>query len=605
MKFILPFFVRPRHLKFRTKLIISYIILITIPLGIMGYKYYSTSLAVLSEFARENIHSVVKQNNQIIDAELSKAEESSLAMIADQDLFYEYQNAKQDDEYSMINMEKKITKIFNKYFSEYKNIYSVHLVTSYFNFGTATLIPYQNFRQTDLYREAIRADGGLQWIPTYDFTEMFDQDYLKTANIDYRHLFSAVRQIKVFHIDNGIVTTPDRSVELPILVVNYEPDLYKKRFESSLPFKGSFFFVADKQGDIIAHSDQSKLTSNDTTVWLNEITEKRSGSSFVEIDGKKMIVCYDTSQVTGWISAVVISPEELMGSFIPEIKSYTFYIAIALVAISLIFAFLISGSITKPIRKLLQAIKKMGEGDFDNKIPVSDKSEMGYLINKFNHMNGKIDLLIEENYKVKIREKEAEIMALNIQLNPHFLYNTLNIINWMAIENKQKEISKMIIILSAMLQYTSQNHHDMGDFRADLEWLQNYIYIIDNRFEGKFTVHYDIEPELLDERVPKLFLQPFVENSIIHGFADMESGGQIHIIGWSEGDNRYFSVEDNGKGISDEKITDTMHNERKSIGIQNVDKRIKLIYGDNYGVSIKSQSYEGTIVMIVLPRINK
>ncbi|MFC5469208.1 sensor histidine kinase [Cohnella suwonensis] len=598
---------RLRYPSFRTKLVLSYIILITIPLSIMGYKYYHSSKNAVSDFARQNIYSIVKQNNQIVDGELGKVADRSLGMIADQELYAEYKNVQKDDGYSVINMEKKISKIITRYFSEYNNIYSIHLMTSYNNIGTASLIPYQNFYETKLYREAERLDGGLGWIPTYDFTSMFNLDYLQKENIDYNHLFSAVRKLKLFKMNNSELTSLDGTAELPTLVVNYDPSFYATVFESSMPNDGSYFFVTSKEGDIIAHSDKSKIATRETPPWLAHIADQASGSEFIDIDGKKMIVCYDTSRVTGWISAIVVSPEALMSSFTPEIQSYTVYIALILVTISLLFAFLISGSITKPIHKLLQAIKKMGQGDFDSRIPGSDRSEMGYLIRKFNQMNDKINLLIEENYKVTIREKEAEIMALNVQMNPHFLYNSLNIINWMAIENNQKDISKMLVSLSSMLQYTSQNLQELTSFSSDLEWLQHYIFIIQNRFEGKFDVQYDIDPELAREKVPKLFLQPFVENAILHGFALMDEGGWIRISGRIEGKDCIYTVEDNGIGFDPDTtvLTTVGADERESIGIQNVDKRIKLIYGGQYGVAIRSSKGEGTIVKIVLPKTNK
>ncbi|GJM69152.1 hypothetical protein HMSSN036_13680 [Paenibacillus macerans] len=202
----------------------------------------------------------------------------------------------------------------------------------------------------------------------------------------------------------------------------------------------------------------------------------------------------------------------------PEIKSYTFYLALFLLIFSLLLALMFANSITRPIHQLLRAIKKTGEGEFDTRVPVESYNEMGLLIHKFNQMNAKIKNLIEENYKVKLREKETQIMSLNIQLNPHFLYNTLNIMNWTALENDQKELSRMIVSLSAMLQYTSENSRDTGDLAEDLNWLRHYLFLTNERFEGKFTVTYDISPELYSYQVPKLFLQPFVENAIVHGF---------------------------------------------------------------------------------------
>jgi two-component system sensor histidine kinase YesM len=279
-------------------------------------------------------------------------------------------------------------------------------------------------------------------------------------------------------------------------------------------------------------------------------------------------------------------------------------LAVALLLFSLLLAFIFANSVIRPIHQLLQAIKKTGEGEFDTRIPVESYNEMGLLIHKFNQMNVKINNLIEENYKVKLREKETEIMSLNIQLNPHFLYNTLNIMNWTALENNQRELSRMIVSLSSMLHYTSENSQDTGDLAEELNWLKHYIFITNQRFEDRFTVEYDIAPELYAYRVPKLFLQPFVENAIVHGFSRLHSGGRITIRGWMAGEARKFTVEDNGTGIPPGKLEQLIKLEGDSIGIRNVDKRIKLIYGDAYGITLTSAEGEGTIVNINLPISN-
>lgn len=247
----------------------------------------------------------------------------------------------------------------------------------------------------------------------------------------------------------------------------------------------------------------------------------------------------------------------------------------------------------------------MGEGKFSTKVQVNRNDEIGNLIKKFNEMDDKISTLIEENYISSIREKEAIIMSLNIQLNPHFLYNTLNIINWIAIENNEKEISKMIISLSSMLRYTAHNNEEISDFKKDLEWLKKYIYIMQNRFENKFNVFYEIDEDVEFYKVPKLFLQPFVENSIIHGFSMIDSGGSLKITGRLEGEMVYFSVEDNGRGMDNKRIKEVMETNTDNIGIRNVNNRIKLIYGDKYGVTIQSEINRGTRITINLPKSEK
>jgi two-component system sensor histidine kinase YesM len=221
-----------------------------------------------------------------------------------------------------------------------------------------------------------------------------------------------------------------------------------------------------------------------------------------------------------------------------------------------------------------------------------------------NYMSSKIKNLIRENYEVKIREKEATIGALTLQLNPHFLYNTINIINWIAIRNKQNDISKMLISLSYMLNYTVRTKQDIVRFSDDLEWMEKYLYIMSIRFEGKFTIEYDIDPEVLSAKVPKLFLQPIIENVFTHAFDSMDKDGVVKISARADGNLVSFLIEDNGKGICKDDIDTILNSPREdnlSIGISNVNRRIKIIYGEEYGIKIEPSVSGGTKVIIVFP----
>ncbi|MCM3698812.1 sensor histidine kinase [Paenibacillus macerans] len=595
---------RLKDLRYRTKLFLSYALIITIPLGILSSKYYFSSREFVSEFARQNLYSIVKQNNEIIDAELARVEESSLALIAEQMLYEQYLHANPKDEYSMITMEKKVSRALNKYFPDLQDMYSLHLITSYSNIGptgASALIPYENFNETSLYQAAVKGDGGLAWVPTFSFAQMFKQEINSSNPPEYFRLLAGVRLLKLFKINNGEVIELQGKAELPVLVITYKPDYYRARFENALPSAGAAFFIVSPGGEVVAGTDMKRTYAAGKPDWLEEMTRLKSGTLTMMEDGQPLIVCFDTSEETGWISAVTISPEALGAVFLPDIRSYTFYLTLLLLIVSLLLALVFANSITRPIHQLLRAIKKTGEGEFDTRIPVESYNEMGLLIHKYNQMNVKIKNLIEENYKVKLREKETQIMSLNIQLNPHFLYNTLNIMNWTALEHEQKELSRMIVSLSAMLQYTSENSRDIGDLAEDLNWLRHYIFLTNERFEGKFTVTYDISPELYTYKVPKLFLQPFVENAIVHGFSRLHTGGRIMIRGRVEGGERVFTVEDNGIGIPAHRLEQLSEMQSGSIGIHNVDKRIKLIYGEAYGISITSQEGEGTTVHIRLP----
>lgn len=593
-----------KNLKFRTKLVLFYITLLIIPIVFIGLRYYYISMDVVSDLVSKNVYEIVKKNNQIIDVKLSKIEENSLAMTVDQDLFKTFNEAKN---LNILQMDRQVTKVINKYFTQSPDVYSVQIVTSYYTFGNnLSLITGENFENSKLKAYAKEAGGKLRWIPTYDFTVMFGYNEFKNIELPGdRYIFSAVRQINSFYLDNGVFSVLDRGIEIPVLIVNFSERLFQNVFQNSIPIDGIQYFVISEDGNIVFHNDREKLATAEKPDWLGEVSSKGSGTGFINIDGKKNIICYDKSKVTGWISVAIIPAGKIMGNIVPVMRSSTIFIAIIFAVISLFLGVLVSGKISKPIKKLVKAMESMGEGNFDTRIQVESRDELGYLIEKFNSLNEKVKKLIDENYKVRIREKEAEIMALNLQLNPHFLYNTMNVINWMAIEAGQENISNVIVNLCDMLIYSLKNKKDVMPFEDDLKWLESYLSIMSNRFEDKFIVQFHIDPMTYKCEVPKLFLQPFIENSIIHGFEYIESGGIIKITSRIDGYVIHFYIEDNGIGMKPEEIEEVMNTERSSIGVRNVDKRIKLLYGEGYGVQIKSQYGAGTKVLITIPTKNQ
>lgn len=588
----------------KQKLNITYIILIVIPIIIMTAVYYKISSDIIIKNAEDSSLKIVKNNNSLINLKLNKIVESSDAITLDNDLYDIVHDYKESSASQLIALDKKINSILFKYFNN-SDVYSSHIITSYYNFGSGEIpIPKNYFYTSKLYKIAQESNGSLTWVPTYKFTDVYNSKELEDMDIEYRYLFSAVKIMNNLNRDNIRFDDLDENTEKPLLIINFKPNLFKNIVESNSQYKEFQYFIFSSMGDIVYSTNSSDLATRKKPMWLEEIAENKSGKIKKDIDGKKMIICYETIESTGWISAVVIPVDSILIE-LASMRYFILFLGIILIILASICASFISKSITRPIDKLLVAIKKMGEGKFSTKVQVNRNDEIGNLIKKFNEMDDKISTLIEENYISSIREKEAIIMSLNIQLNPHFLYNTLNVINWIAIENNEKEISKMIISLSSMLRYTAHNNEEISDFKKDLEWLKKYIYIMQNRFEDKFNVFYEIDEDVEFYKVPKLFLQPFVENSIIHGFSMIDSGGSLKITGRLEGEMVYFSVEDNGRGMDNKRIKEVMETNTDNIGIRNVNNRIKLIYGDKYGVTIQSEINRGTRITINLPKSEK
>ncbi|OXM83819.1 sensor histidine kinase [Paenibacillus rigui] len=595
--------------KFRTKVLIFYAAFIVIPFILISFNYYRTSSNIILTNSGNSMLEVVKKNIQFTDMAMEEIRQRSLSLLADPDLYRVFNREQPPQEpLELLEMDRKVSDILNKYYYFDTYIDSVQLVTSYYSFGNVstvtsrpTLISVRPGMLTGskIYQQAIHANGKLIWFPTYDFSKQFHQDELAAMDPRYRFVFSAARMMKSSIVEGGVFKVWSQQVEVPMLLINFNESFFRN-VRSELHIKDSYMYVLSGDGTVIAHPDMDLLTQQESSDWLKQAVANKEGTVISSINGEKMFICYATSDVTGWMSVLVIPYDQLIRN-LKLIDTSSLYITLILLVLSVYLAYVLSGWLTKPMKKLLIGFHMTGNGDFTTKIAEPDDLEFGIVIKKFNSMNDRIHELIKENYEVKLREKEAELMALNLQLNPHFLYNTLNVINWMALDKDQEEISRMLVSLSLMLQYAVRNKEEEVAFRDDLVWLQSYIHIMENRYMGIFKVEYELDAIPSEAKVPKMFLQPFVENAIIHGFSYHAEGGLIHISGQRVEENLVFTIRDNGTGMHSEQIASILNSETAGVGMMNVQNRIQLLYGTSYGISIASAAGEGTEITITFP----
>jgi two-component system sensor histidine kinase YesM len=259
---------------------------------------------------------------------------------------------------------------------------------------------------------------------------------------------------------------------------------------------------------------------------------------------------------------------------------------------------------------------------------VKQDDEIGRLGKSFNKMITKLDNLVNIVYASQLKEKEVELKllqaqirkreielnALQAQINPHFIYNTLESLRRMADLNGDHDLSKMVLILGKLLRYTVQIGDQVVNILDEMEYLKNYLTLQNLRFKNKFNLEIDIAPELTELKTIKLVFQPLIENSIYHGLEPKPGLGTIRITGRCHEEGTYFEVADNGVGIEGEQLEQINRriqepnmtgNHGKSIGLKNVNERIKLYYGDVYGIKISSEPGQGTVVRIELPSIDR
>ena len=271
--------------------------------------------------------------------------------------------------------------------------------------------------------------------------------------------------------------------------------------------------------------------------------------------------------------------------------------------ITLVLGLSFSRIFTRKIEELTRNMDKVNHGSREVTVSSDSEDEVGILINSFRRMMDEINRLIDEVYVNKIALKEYELKALQAQINPHFLYNTLSMMNWMAIRSGQMDISKVTLALSTFYRTALSKGEDMVTIETCIRNMEAYLEIQLTMHDYNFTVEWDIDPDIKNEKMPKLLLQPVVENAIEHGIDEKEEGDKKLFLSFKgQGDDVEIIVRDNGTGMEQEKAETLVTYQAKGYGLKNVNDRIRLLYGEAYGIRIFSEPGEGTNVIMRFPK---
>ncbi|WFR59122.1 histidine kinase [Anaerocolumna sp. AGMB13025] len=593
------------YMSLRTKLGFILMLFAMIPSYVIYRQVMKTYEEDMVKVASQNVQSIVKTNNNLIDTTLNRIEEVSYLLLNNEDCYDCFSNMDKFSVSDFLKEERVISDVLGKQFAANNKIYAKYLYTSKWIFEAnktsmkATINEVKNFK---LDVKAAKAGGQAYWITGYDYGKWFQKEYLgKKENYEYRYPITMVRQMNFQYLQNGKLYAMKSNQEKPILVVHVLESTLASLYESSVNYKGSIYGVVNEEGKIIS-SDNTIFPISEPAP--SEIIKLKPDSGYTSyyINNIKYLLCYDTMKERNWFSFCLIPMSEVIQTTKAQMKSSQMWLTIILLVFAVIIAALLSLTISKPIEILTKAAKRVATGDFSADTPVPRGKDFKILTQSFNHMETEITRLIDENYKISIREKDTQIMALTMQINPHFLYNTLNTINMMAIMNEDYETSDIIVSLSEMLHYSFKNTYDKIPLSDEIQWTINYVNIMSRRFLGVFETKLEIPEELMLYKVPKFFLQPIVENAILHGFEGMTGGGILCLRAEKQDATIIFTVSDNGKGMTGADFEATaVKGQESGIGLTNVKRRLSLIYGENYSVDIKSEPGRGTVFRVIIP----
>lgn len=357
--------------------------------------------------------------------------------------------------------------------------------------------------------------------------------------------------------------------------------------------------VSDSLGQNIYSYDTFTDKNKEYNLSLPEITKKYPDKN------KDYFIVKKSIPETGW-NVWLYKPEKLMGTSIRQINIITFGgTLVCLVATFMCIRFT-AIFVTTRIAKLQKAVARVEKEDFSYTLNTTSQDEIGELITSFSKMERKLNYLINEVYKSRIKEKEYEMKALQAQINPHFLYNTLSLINWKAIEAGKRDISKITLALSAFYRTSLNKGNNITHISGEIENMRSYLSIQLMLHDDGFDVTEDIDDSVLRYTCPNLILQPLIENAIDHGIDVMpeDRRGVISVICKDMDTYIQFVIKDNGIGMTKEQTVKILTKDSKGYGVRNVNERLKLCYGEEYPMIIKSKENTGTEVIITIPKKN-
>ncbi|KMW22214.1 sensor histidine kinase [Enterocloster citroniae] len=558
---------------------------------------YIESQKILYEVVTADIRNLVQKSNQIADSKLQLAKEYVFGFLADEDtrrLLAESENT--DDQGRLYFLDGELKKVADRYFLSSPDIYSVNIMTERYNFGISlnqNYIPYASFEKSELYKIGKESRKRLSWVPTYKFYEMYGQPELEQfTNIDYYYMFSMVKNLR-----NEKTPT---SKGYQILTINFTDGFWDDVFLTIPEYQNIEYFIIDPNGCIISHTDKNRIGTVIHADWPSQICEEKSGSGMVEMGGKKWMISYSKSTVTGWTSVFAIDQQEFHGLYLSQLRKSSFMIFTMIIISTAAFSLAIRRLVVHPVMDLTDQVALV-EDNPDHRIREKGSAEFRNLIHTYNRMNDNVQKLTMQNYETIRLYQESKLKELNLQLNPHFIYNVLNLLNLELIREDELECSELVDDVIFMMRYILDSDNVTEELQTDLEYTLHYIDVINRRYDGIYQLKIDVDPQLCKTKVPKFMLQPIVENVFKHAFIHEQEDRYIKIVCCKRGCNRYFSVEDNGSGMDMDQIKRINEGKEGSVGLNMTRERVKYLYGDEAALYAELTPDGGTRICIILP----
>ena len=448
------------------------------------------------------------------------------------------------------------------------------------------------------------------------------QDWFRAANAKIENLHFSIPHVQNLFEENSYryhwVISLSRVVELNtggrtsrgILLVDMNFSGIEQLFAKvNTSANRGYVYLVDSDGEIIYHPRQNLLNTN-MLEESNQVAASHQDGSYTErYDGEERVIIVKTVGYTGW-KVVSVTPVSEYTSSTIQVRFFAVMLIVFFMLVLLMVNSIVSSKIATPIQRLEQSVKQLEEqGDLTRAIYVGGSYEIESLGHSIQSMVNQMRKLMDDIVVEQEAKRRSEMDALQSQINPHFLYNTLDSIVWMVECERYEEAIKMVTSLASLFRISLSKGRNIIPIRSELEHAQNYLSIQKLRYKNRFEVRTEVEESILDCCTVKLVVQPLLENSIYYGMESMDDDGEILIRGYRKDGDIYLEVTDNGLGMPEETVRQLLtegsrvRKRGSGIGLMNVHQRIRLHFGEAYGLEIESEPDEGTTVRIHLPDI--
>lgn len=598
------FYLKRNNIKFKIQCYLT--IFSLIPLLVIGIVSYTTSKAAIDNKVKDYSRQSIRQTAENIETMLNNCKDSLMQIISNPDVISSLKSVVKDEENSnqsgeILSNIPLATKLAY-HIATTQEVQTISFISpKYYLKGTYYCSDDVLKGNSSYYQEIISNDNNYTWFST------------RAARYGYQDN----QRVNVFSLGKQVYNLDDMApLNLAAVIDIREDKLSEICSKSSQGDMTDQCFVVDEKGMIIANPDENMLYKN-----INELFSNRDTSNIMK--SSEEILSFETKYLGESVVANSLKLKGCNWRVINIVKSKYLYresdqvvriifiVAFICIIFSSIFSAFIAAGISKPLKDMSKIMRKVVAGSLNEKIEINRKTseEVIILQESYNFMIHKIQELLDKVYEEQSNKRIAEIKALEAQINPHFLYNTLDAIKWTALFQKANNTAEMANMLSKLLHISLGRGNEVIPLEEELEHVQCYLGIQKFRFNFNIDVNFNIDEETRKLKVPKIILQPIVENSILHGLSEKLKGGIIEINSSINKDKVNIEIIDNGCGFDINEGDITKELKRKTgesfsgIGIANVQERIKLICGKEYGVAVESEINQGTKIKISLPKM--